>query len=118
MIIGKFLLEKAQLGRFCALIGHPVSHSLSPQMHNLGFKHHGLHLEYHKIDVPSSDLRALHDLFHHPNFVGANVTIPHKLTVRDYLDKTEPEAESIGAVNTIFRHDGQIWGTNTDAGGF
>ena len=104
------------------LIGWPVGHSISPQMHNAAFIDLGLDWLYLPFPVNSSPperigeavlgLRAL-------GFRGANVTVPHKQAVMAYLDMLTPAAEAIGAVNTIvLNEDGTLFGDNTDAQGF
>jgi shikimate dehydrogenase len=101
------------------LIGWPVAHSLSPRMHNAAFEALGLNFAYVPLPVPPEQaenaLRGLVAL----GFAGANVTVPHKRTVRQWLDEVSPAAEAIGAVNTlVVRSDGTLLGDNTDAYGF
>jgi len=103
---------------FLVLIGHPVSHSLSPLMHNTAATYSGVDLTYSAIDVPHDSLTSLPALFNHQNFRGANVTLPHKSAVIPMLDHVEDAVKSLGAVNTIYRTNGKIGGTNTDVYGF
>ncbi len=103
---------------FLVLIGHPVSHSLSPLMHNTAATYSGVDLTYSAVDVPHDALTSLTALFNHPNFRGANVTIPHKSAVIPMLDHVENTVKKLGAVNTIYRTNGKIGGTNTDVYGF
>lgn len=109
--------------RLVALLGSPVSHSLSPAMHNAAFASAGLNVRYVAIDVPSravgEAIRALDVL----GFLGANVTIPLKQDVARHVDSLSPVAHATGAVNTLVlrRGDGQpakIEGDNTDVEGF
>jgi shikimate dehydrogenase len=104
------------------LIGWPVSHSISPAMHNAAFAACGLDWCYVPLPVapePESrvgeavyGLRAL-------GLRGANVTVPHKQAVMPYVDRLAPAAAAIGAVNTlVVEPDGTITGDNTDAAGF
>jgi shikimate dehydrogenase len=90
-----------------ALLGHPVSHSLSPQMQNAAFAALGLDWQYAAFDVedPVEAVRALRTL----GFAGANVTIPHKQAVVAACDEAEGEA-----VNTLVFRDGRVLGFNTD----
>lgn len=104
--------------RICGLIGDPVEHSMSPAMHNAAFKKLGLDYAYiafrvkaDELDKALSGMRAL-------NMRGLNVTIPHKVAVMKLLDKLDPMAEKIGAVNTIVNDNGGLTGYNTDAPGF
>ncbi len=101
-----------------AIIGHPVAHSLSPLMHNTAFEAMGLDCRYEAIDVEPDDLAgAILDL-RKREFSGFNVTLPHKQAVIKLLDEVEPEAEAIGAVNTIARTGDRLKGLNTDLLGF
>ncbi|HKI45599.1 MAG TPA: shikimate dehydrogenase [Balneolales bacterium] len=118
MELNNFLLTDFVDRPFLVLIGHPVSHSLSPLMHNTAATYGGVDLTYTAVDVASGDLSRLPALLNHPNFRGANVTIPHKSAVIPMLDQIEDTASDLGAVNTIYRMDGQIGGTNTDVYGF
>lgn len=99
------------------VIGHPVSHSVSPAMHNAVFAEMGLSHRYDKFDVAPNDLKKALDRFEADGFLGLNVTIPHKLAVREHLTDISKEAQLIGAVNTIlFDEDGRQ-GHNTDGFG-
>ena len=104
------------------LYGHPVSHSLSPAMHNAAFAALGLPHRYEAIDVPLDGVAGAVARLRGNGVLGANVTVPHKLAVMQHLDQVSPEARDIGAVNTIVRRDGasplQLHGHNTDAHGF
>ena len=104
------------------LLGWPVSHSLSPAMHNAAFAH--LELDWRYVPLPVdparpqaipeavAGLRAL-------SLRGANVTVPHKQAVMRCVDRLTPAAEVIGAVNTlVVEKDGSLLGDNTDAAGF
>ncbi len=90
-----------------ALLGHPVSHSLSPRMQNAAFEAAGLDWRYAAFDVedPVAAVRALQVL----GFAGANVTIPHKRAVLAACDEAEGDA-----VNTLVFRDGRVLGFNTD----
>jgi shikimate dehydrogenase len=100
------------------LYGHPVDHSLSPLIHNAAFRVQELHFEYLARDVPAELLtEAVADL--RSSLVrGANITLPHKQAVMPLLDELAPEAERIGAVNTIVSEEGRLIGHNTDVAGF
>ncbi|MEX0685906.1 MAG: shikimate dehydrogenase [Balneolales bacterium] len=103
---------------FCAVIGNPISHSLSPLLHNTAAKYHNLPLQYHAVDVKDADFSNLRELFAHPQFLGANITIPYKTRIREFLDDEDVSAKEIGAVNTIVREKNLIKGYNTDSYGF
>lgn len=94
------------------VLGDPVSHSLSPLMHNTAFEHigyNGVYLAFGVKDLASAvaGIRAL-------GIRGASVTIPHKIKVMDYLDEIDDQALKIGAVNTIVNRDGHLFGYNSD----
>ncbi len=104
--------------KVCGIIGDPIEHTMSPVMHNSAFKELGIDGRYLPFRVRAADLgeaigglRALH-------IRGLNVTIPHKTAVIPFLDKLDPSAERIDAVNTIVNDDGVLTGYNTDAAGF
>lgn len=101
------------------VIGSPISHSKSPQIHGHWLKTHGIPGAYIPMDVAKDDLEQVLRSLPKMGFVGANVTIPHKETVMDIIDIVTDRATLIGAVNTlIFRADGKIQGDNTDGYGF
>jgi len=98
-----------------AVIGNPVSHSLSPTMHNSAFSavgYNGLYLplESDDIGLAVSGLKAL-------KFRGASITIPHKVAVMEFLDEIDKMALDIKAVNTITNINGRLVGYNTDCSG-
>ncbi|MBI2469952.1 MAG: shikimate dehydrogenase [Planctomycetes bacterium] len=94
------------------LIGNPVSHSISPIIHNTLFKEMNLNSIYvpFKVDNIGEFIREFRGL----DVKGYSVTIPHKESVVNHLDAIDPIAEKIGAVNTIVNKDGQLTGFNTD----
>jgi shikimate dehydrogenase len=99
----------------CGLIGNPVTHSLSPVMHNQAFAaigYNAVYLAFRVTDLDSAvkGIKAL-------NFKGVSVTIPHKVAVMGYLDEVEETAATIGAVNTIVNNNGSLIGYNTDCRG-
>jgi shikimate dehydrogenase len=98
-----------------AVIGNPVSHSLSPIMHNCAFTvtgYEGLYLPLEMGDIQSavSGLKAL-------KFGGASITIPHKVSIIEFLDELDDMALKIKAVNTVVNKDGLLFGYNTDCSG-
>jgi shikimate dehydrogenase len=104
--------------RLVGLFGHPVAHSKSPQMHNAAFAHLKLDYAYLAFAVEPTQLQAAVEGIRAMNLRGVNVTIPHKVAVIPYLDELTPEAELIGAVNTIIHENGKLIGTNTDGIGY
>ena len=98
-----------------AIIGDPIAHSLSPLMHNHAFSHLGYNAVYVACRVDDlksamAGIRALH-------MKGASITIPHKVEVMQFLDKVDPWARQIGAVNTIVNRGGCLTGYNTGGAG-
>lgn len=104
------------------LIGWPVSHSVSPPMHNAAFAHLGLDWCYVPLPVAPEPAGRIGDAvagLRGLGLRGANVTVPHKQAVIPHLDQLTPAAQAIGAVNTIVvTRDGTLLGDNTDAHGF
>ena len=100
------------------LLGKPLGHSVSPQMHNLAFEKLGLDYCYLPVEVTPADLQTVFNGLSRMNVVGFNVTIPHKINIIKYLDELDPLAATIGAVNTICVRDGKTIGYNTDGEGF
>jgi shikimate dehydrogenase len=100
------------------LIGWPVTHSLSPRMHNAAFAELGLDWAYVPLPVQPDDVEQALKGLAALNFVGANVTVPHKQAVIRYMDELSDAARITGAVNTIQLKEGKFKGYNTDAIGF
>ncbi|MFO7166873.1 MAG: shikimate dehydrogenase [Chloroflexota bacterium] len=98
------------------VIGDPVAHSRSPAMHNAAFAHLGIAARYERWHTPAAELPARVAALRGAEYLGANVTLPHKIAVIELLDRLSPLAEQIGAVNTIVREEsGALAGYNTDA---
>ena len=98
------------------VIGDPIEHSLSPQMHNAGYEALGIDSQFVYVAcrvtveaIPDfiNGVRAMH-------IKGVSCTIPHKIAVMKYLDEIDEVAKKIGAVNTIVNDDGVLQGYNTD----
>jgi shikimate dehydrogenase len=103
-----------------AVLGQPISHSRSPAMHNAALAELGLADEwsYEAIEVAPRDLEALLRRMAGEGFVGANVTVPHKVAALELADEASEEARAIGAANTLSFSRGRIVAENTDAQGF
>ncbi len=104
--------------RVYGLLGDPVTHSLSPLMHNHAFQEYQINSVYVPFHVLPNNLPAAVDGLRALNVAGVNVTIPHKETVLAHLDQVDPTAQLIGAVNTVVNQEGTLHGYNTDASGF
>ena len=95
-----------------AVLGNPVSHSLGPLMHNTAFSalgYNGAYLAFRVTDIGNAvvGIKAL-------GIKGASITIPHKVSVMDFLDELDDTAKKIGAVNTIISREGVLTGYNSD----
>lgn len=102
-----------------AVIGHPIAHSKSPDVHGYWLRKYGIAGHYIPLDIAPDKLTELLPRLPDLGFVGANVTIPHKETVMNIADKITDRATLIGAANTlIFRRNGRIVADNTDGYGF
>lgn len=104
--------------RIVGVMGAPVEHSRSPQMHNAALAKARLDYVYVPFHVRPGDIAHALEGFKALNVVGINVTLPHKAAVLPYLTSISREAALIGAVNTLSFRDGEIHGENTDAEGF
>ncbi len=100
------------------LIGYPLHHTRSPQIHNAAFKYLGLRGIYLPLPTPVEHLAGVVRDLRRRKFRGVNVTIPYKEAVLDHLDEIGPEARSIRAVNTILVRNNRLCGYNTDLDGF
>lgn len=101
-----------------AVIGDPIAHSMSPAMHNDLFAFYGIDASYLPFRVSPSDLETAVKGLKAIGASGFNVTIPHKTEIIKHLDKIDPLAEAIGAVNTVKNENGLFVGYNTDGPGF
>lgn len=105
------------------LLGHPVEHSLSPHIHNTGFRAQGVNAVYVATPVVPHALKAAVEGLRALQLLGANVTVPHKEAVMPLLDEVSERAAAVGAVNTIVREasddeSDRLYGDNTDVEGF
>ena len=104
---------------FIALIGNPVSHSLSPIMQNAALKYLGLDLIYIAIPCRERDLELVLNSLKKINCVGLNITIPHKEKVFNLCSEISPIANKLKAINTLKLNSEKEWSaTNTDVEGF
>jgi shikimate dehydrogenase len=101
--------------RLVALLGHPVAHSLSPQIHSAAFTAAGVDAVYLALDVGPEDLADAITGLRAARFLGANLTVPHKLAVLDLVDAVTDEVTAVGAANTLFWRQGRLVADNTDA---
>jgi shikimate dehydrogenase len=104
--------------RLAAVIGDPVRHSLSPTIHNAGFRAVGLDWAYLAFEVPAGEGSAAVAAMRVLGIDGLSVTMPHKAEVAAAVDRLSPAAEALGAVNTVVREGAVLVGENTDGEGF
>jgi shikimate dehydrogenase len=100
------------------IFGHPVKHSLSPNMHNSAFQTLGLDSVYVAFDIEPENIGDATSAIRTMGIKGINITIPHKQTIIPYLDEVSPDAKLTGAVNTVKNDGGKLTGYNTDVRGF
>ncbi len=105
--------------KLLAVIGSPISHSLSPIMHNAAIAHLGIDYAYLPLEIEIQNLAsAVEGLARINNFAGFNLTIPHKQEIMPLLTQVTAIAQAVGAVNTVKRTEKGWIGTNTDVAGF
>ena len=104
--------------KLTGLLGSPVSHSISPLMHNESFRLLGLDYVYLCFDVPETDLKTAVDGLKILGVRGFNCTMPDKTRMCELADHLSPAAKMIGAVNTVVNDDGILTGHNTDGVGY
>ncbi len=102
--------------KICMVIGDPIEHSLSPQMHNAAYEKLGINNEYVYVacNVKIRDISDFIKGVRAMQIRGVSCTIPHKIAVVKYLDEVDDVAKKIGAVNTIVNDNGVLKGYNTD----
>src|SRR5271157_382290 len=98
--------------------GWPVDLSRSPTIHRHWLDELGLSGSYERFAVRPGELRPFAIQIGRDELVGANVTAPHKEAAFNLCDRRTQVAEALGAVNTLWRQDGLLWGDNTDVAGF
>jgi shikimate dehydrogenase len=110
------------------VFGDPVAHSFSPQMQNAALKHHKIDIQYARFHIRANELRSALGFLRKLDFVGVNLTVPHKIAGLNQVDDLDESAKRTGAVNTInidppkdgFAgvNSGKLRGFNTDGRGF
>ena len=104
--------------KLTGLLGSPVSHSISPMMHNEAFQQLGLDYAYMAFDIELEKLASVVEALRIMNVRGFNLTMPHKNAMCSLCDSLSPAAEIIGAVNTVVNDGGHLTGYTTDGTGY
>ncbi len=100
------------------VFGDPVAHSLSPQMQNAALGACDINMEYARFHIRPNELRSALMFLRELDFVGINLTVPHKLAAFSQIDETDESATRAGAVNTIHIRNKKLIASNTDGEGF
>lgn len=100
------------------VLGDPVAHSLSPQIQNAALRAFEINMQYARFHVRPNELRAALRFVRELDFVGINLTVPHKIAALTQIDVADESASRCGSVNTVRLHDQKLFGSNTDAEGF
>ena len=100
------------------VIGQPVAHSLSPEMQNAALAESKLKMRYARFEIAPNELQSAVESLAHLDFIGANLTVPHKVAALSLVQELDDSAREIGAINTIKIEDGKLCGFNTDGKGF
>lgn len=101
-----------------AILGHPISHSLSPKLHGYWLRKYHIIGSYEAIDTAVEELSKRLSQLKEEGYSGVNLTVPLKEKVIPYLDEISETAKQIGAVNRVTFQNGKLYGDNTDAYGF
>ena len=100
------------------VIGNPIEHSLSPNLHNYWIKKNNIEAVYDKKQINESDIKFVIDEIKNEKINGINVTVPFKKLVIPFMDELSSEANESQSVNTIYFQSGKVIGHNTDISGF
>jgi shikimate dehydrogenase len=100
------------------VFGDPVAHSLSPQMQNAALRAFEISMQYARFHIRANELRSALRFLRELDFVGINLTVPHKIVGLPQIDVADESASRCSAVNTVCLHDKKLVGSNTDAEGF
>jgi shikimate dehydrogenase len=101
-----------------AILGYPVKHSFSPQMHNKWFEKEKLNCAYLAFEPDMLNLKKTIESLKILKFSGFNITLPYKVAAMEYIDILDKAAKKIGSINTIAAKNGKLYGYNTDYLGF
>jgi shikimate dehydrogenase len=100
------------------VFGDPVAHSLSPQIQNAALKACKIDMQYARFQISPDELQSALKLIQELNFIGVNLTTPHKIAASKLMDEIDDNARRIGAINTVKLDNARLRGYNTDGKGF
>ncbi|MFL6500504.1 MAG: shikimate dehydrogenase [Candidatus Udaeobacter sp.] len=100
------------------VFGDPVAHSLSPQIQNAALRAFEINMQYARFHIRPNELRSALRFIRELDFIGINLTVPHKIAGLTQIDVADESANRCGAVNTLRLHENKLVGSNTDAEGF
>ena len=100
------------------VLGDPVAHSLSPRIQNAALKHSKLNMQYARFQIAPNELKDALPRIRDLDFVGINLTVPHKIAATALVDELDENTKRVGAINTIKIENGKLRGFNTDGRGF
>lgn len=118
MTVTEFLDSSATEHPYFVLFGRPVSHSLSPLIHNHALHYHKINASYYALHTEPDEEYLIPEVLKNDHFLGANITIPLKQKIREFVDEESDVCKTIGAVNTVVSSSGKLFGYNTDVDGF
>ena len=101
-----------------AIIGNPVTHSLSPILHNYWFKKYNIDAEYNLLEISENEIKDVIDKIKNKELDGLNITLPYKRKIIPYLSKVINDAKDSKSVNTVYLEGNDVVGENTDVYGF
>jgi shikimate dehydrogenase len=101
-----------------AVFGDPVAHSLSPQMQNAALRASKIDMQYARFHIRANELKSALRFLRDLDFIGINLTVPHKIAAFTQIDEADETASRVGAINTIRVRDKKLIGSNTDGEGF
>lgn len=113
-------LINSELTNLChyLVVGNPISHSLSPVMHQAGFDLYGIQAQYHALKLETYEIGAFAAWMNRDSFMGCNVTIPYKESFPALVDELDDTVLKTGALNTVVKDHFKLIGYNTDVYGF
>ena len=100
------------------VVGNPIKHSMSPQIHSMWLKFHRINAHYNVLEIKENNLPELVEKMRRNELIGFNVTLPYKTVIQKYVDQLDESANISGSVNTVYKYKNRIFGGSTDGIGF